>query len=425
MEIFQYICSVFGLVDCNNFYASCQRAFNPLLEGKPIVVLSNNDGCVIARSNEAKPFVPMGAFAFEYQPVFKRQGIHVFSSNFALYGDMSQRIMNTIAKYSPNVEVYSIDEAFIDFSGFEYTDLKTYGIQLRAEVLQGIGVPISIGIAPTKALAKVANKIAKKFSEQTQSVHIIANEEQRIKALKWTKIEDVWGIGRKISARLKQKNIHNAYQFTQLSDGYVRKEFSVVGLRLLRDLQGKPSIFLEEVKNKKAIATTRSLEKVTTSYPEIRERIATFAVTCCEKLRKQNSVASAVYVFVRTNKNRVNLPQYRNSLCLDLPFVTDSTFTITEYALKAFDVLFKPHFHYKKIGVMLTGILPNTNRQLSLFSNENPKHIHLMRSIDQMNTKYHDKLRFGSQDLGKKWKMKQEQLSPCYTTNWNHIIKVS
>ena len=416
---------MFALIDCNNFYASCQRAFDPSLNNKPIVVLSNNDGCIIARSNEAKPYVPMGASTHKYEEVFKKHEIHVFSSNYALYGDLSERVMNTIGKYSPTIEVYSIDEAFVDFRGFEYFDLKEYCTQLKNEVQQITGIPISIGVAPTKALSKVANKIAKKYHKQTNSVYVINTKEKRLKALKWTKIEDVWGIGRKIADRLKAKNIHTAYEFTQLNKKLVQKEFTIVGLKLYKDLCGEATIQLDDIKNKKAIATTRSLKYITKDFKQIKERIATFAITCSEKLRDQNSVANVVYVFIKTNKKRTHLPQHYNSISVNLPYASDSSFTISKYAIHALKLIFKKGYYYKKLGVIVMGITPNSNRQLNLFKSEDPKHIALMKAMDELNKKYYDSLRIGSQDLGKKWKMKQERLSPSYSTHWNDILIVS
>ena len=223
---------MFALVDCNNFYASCQRAFNPSLNKKPVVVLSNNDGCVIARSNEAKPFIPMGAVAFKYKSIFETNNINVFSSNYALYGDMSNRVMNTLREFTPDLETYSIDEAFLEFTGFENYNLNDYGLKIREKVLNVTKIPVSIGIAPTKALSKVANKIAKKFTEKTSGVYVIDTEEKRIKALKWTKIEDVWGVGRQISKRLQSINVFTAYDFVNLSDDYVKSKFSIVELKL-------------------------------------------------------------------------------------------------------------------------------------------------------------------------------------------------
>ena len=272
---------MFALIDCNNFYASCQRVFEPHLRNKPIVILSNNDGCVIARSNEAKALgIPRGAPAFEYKNIFIANNVFVYSSNYALYGDMSSRIMNILATYSPEIEIYSIDEAFLKFKGFEMFDLNEIGLDMQRKVTKGTGIPVSIGFAPTKALTKVANKIAKKFPERTKSVYSIDSDEKRIKALKWTKIEDVRGIGRKHAKRLQTKNIFNAYQFTQLSDEWVRKEMAVVGLRLKRELEGKPTLDLESPKNKKMIATTRSFEKMYTKIEDLSERVSTFTASC-------------------------------------------------------------------------------------------------------------------------------------------------
>ena len=227
---------MFALIDCNNFYASCERVFNPSLNGKPVLILSNNDGCVIARSNEAKALgIPMGAPAFKFKEVIENGEVHVFSSNFALYGDMSNRVMTILGTFCPKMEIYSIDEAFLDFSGFDLYDLEALGRDIRKRVLQWTGIPVSVGFAHTKALAKVANRIAKKFTDRTGGVYKIDTEEQRIKALKWLKIEDVWGIGRQHARRLKEMNVLNAYQFTQLTDRWVRDMMTVVGLRLKLD----------------------------------------------------------------------------------------------------------------------------------------------------------------------------------------------
>jgi len=415
---------MFALIDCNNFYASCERVFDPAVEKKPVVILSNNDGCVIARSDEAKSFIPMGAPAHKYENDFKKYGVHVFSSNYPLYGDLSNRVMNIIQKISPDVEVYSIDEAFIQFKNFDYHNLDTYCKELQQEVKRSVGIPISIGIATTKALSKIANKIAKKFSAKTGGVYFIETEKQRIKALKWTTIESVWGIGKNIAKKLKAQNINTAYQFTELPANYVQKQFSITGLRLHKDLNGIPTLKLDEVKDKKAIATTRSLKYMTSDFEILRERIATFAVTCAEKLRTEKAVANMVYVFIKTNKVRLDLPQNYASLCLNLPYASDSSLTISQQAIKALKLIYKPNFKYKKLGVILMGITPNTSRQLNMFHTENPKHVALMKAMDIANKNCGNKLRLASQDLGKKWKMKQDRLSPCYTTNWEDIIIV-
>ncbi len=417
---------MFALVDCNNFYASCQRVFEPHLIGKPVVILSNNDGCVIARSNEAKVLgVPMGAPAFEYKKLFEDNNVFVFSSNYALYGDMSSRVMNILSTFSPDIEVYSIDEAFLKFQGFEKFDLQEYGITIQRKVTKGTGIPISVGFAPTKALAKVANKIAKKFPEKTKSVYIIDTEEKRIKALKWTKIEDVWGIGRKHAKRLQNSKVTNAFQFTQLTDEWVRREMSVVGLRLKHELQGKPTLNLEVAKDKKMIATTRSFDKMHTKIEDISERVATFTASCAEKLRRQNSHCNMVMVFVHTNGFRKDQPQYSRNIVIKTDFPTNSTIELNHYAQIGLNQIFKEGYHYKKAGVIVMGLTPNNETQLSLFSASNPKHQPLMSVVDKLNKSIgQTKVRFASQSMGRQWKMKQEKLSASFTTKLKDVIQI-
>ena len=418
---------MFALVDCNNFYASCQRVFEPHLRNKPIVILSNNDGCVIARSNEAKALgIPMGAPAFEYKKLFDEKNVYVYSSNYALYGDMSARVMNILSTYTPEIEIYSIDEAFLKFKGFELYDLETIGLDMQRKVTKGTGIPISVGIAPTKALAKVANKVAKKFPERTKSVYSIDTEEKRIKALKWTKIEDVWGIGRKHTKRLQAKGIFNAYQFTLMPDDWIRKEMAVVGLRLKHELEGKSTLDLEEPKNKKMIATTRSFEKMYTTLDQLSERVATFTASCSEKLRRQNSHCNMIMVFVTSNYHRKDLPQYSRNIVIKTDFPTNSTIELNHYAQIGLKAIFKEGYHYKKAGVIVMGLTPNNETQLSLFNASNPKHQPLMSVIDKMNRSYgKNKIKFATQSLDRQWKMRQEKLSPSYTTRINDIITVT
>ncbi|MEN3324816.1 Y-family DNA polymerase [Mariniflexile soesokkakense] len=418
---------MFALVDCNNFYASCERVFNPSLNGKPVVVLSNNDGCVIARSNEAKALgIPMGAPAFEYAKVFDENNISVFSSNYALYGDMSSRVMNLLSEFTPEVEIYSIDEAFLKFEGFKLFDLQEIGNKIRYRVTKGTGIPISIGFAPSKALSKVANKIAKKFPERTNSVYVIDCEEKRINALKWLKIEDVWGIGRQHAKRLKNLNIHNAFQFTQLSDDWVRNNMSVVGLRLKHELEGKPTLDLETKANKKMIATTRSFEAMLTSYQDIKERVSTFSISCAEKLRRQESHCNLLMVFLHTNGFRKDLPQYGRNIVIKTHYPTDSSIDLVKYAEAGLKAIYKEGYHYKKAGVIVMGLTPNNQKQFTLFTAENPKHQPIMNIVDRLNKAYgNNKVKFGSQSLGRQWKMKQERLSPRYSTNLNEIITIN
>jgi DNA polymerase V len=417
---------MYALVDCNNFYASCERLFKPDLRDKPIVVLSNNDGCVIARSNEAKALgIPMGAPAFKFKALFDKHNINVFSSNYALYGDMSNRVMNMLSSYTPNIEIYSIDEAFLQFKNFDYVDLQSYCEDIKRKVDKGTGIPVSIGIAPTKALSKVANRIAKKFAKHTGGVYMIDTEEKRIKAIKWLSIGDVWGIGRRHSKRLLTKNIKTAYDFVNLPDQWVRQQMSVVGLRLKKELEGIATLGLETVNPKKAIATTRSFDKMYADYDTLRERVSTFTVSCAEKLRKQKSHCNMLMVFVHTNYFRKDLPQYQRSIVVKTAYPTHSSIDLMKYAIKGLDNIFKEGYHYKKAGIIVMGLTPENTKQFSLFTDENPKHASVMKTIDSLNKVIgQNKVKFASQDTGRMWKMKQERLSPRYTTNLDEIIDV-
>ena len=418
---------MFVLVDCNNFYASCERVFQPNWESKPVVILSNNDGCVIARSNEAKALnIPMGAPAFKYKQQFKQQGVKVFSSNYPLYGDMSNRVMTILEKYTPNLEIYSIDEAFLQFKGFDLFNLEQEGQRMRKQVRKWTGIPVSVGIAPTKALAKIANKIAKKFVNRTQGVYAIDTEEKKIKALQWTKIADVWGVGRKHKIRLEAIGVCNALQFTQLPDAWVRKHMSVLGLRLKKDLSGVSSIQLEEIiPIKKGIATTRSFEGAITQFSDLEERISTFATSCAEKMRKQRSSCNALLVFVRSDPHKKGGFPYQNSCVLPLPYATNSSILLSKHAVMGLQKIFKKGVHYKKAGVMVMGLIPTEKRQLSIFQNNNNKHLTLMQSVDRIHKRFGPhRIKLANQDLNRTWKMKQEHLSQRFTTELNEIITI-
>lgn len=416
---------MYALVDCNNFFASCERVFQPKLQKVPVVVLSNNDGCVIARSNESKALgIKMGVPYFQIKELQKQHNIHVCSSNYTLYGDLSNRVMNLLKTFSPDTEVYSIDESFLKFHGFEHFDLDAIGLEMHRTVKKGVGIPISIGFAPTKSLAKVANKIAKKFPERCKNYYIIDTDEKRIKALKWTEIGDVWGIGRQFSKKLKSIGVHNALQFTQLNDAYVRKEFSVVGLRLKHDLEGKPTIEFEDIKPKQNIATTRSFDVMMTDIKDLSERVSTFSALAGVKLRSQQSNCELVHVFLQSNRFRQDLPQYNSCKTVKIPFPTSSTFIINEYAQKALQEIYKEGIPFKKAGVILMGITQDETQQLSMFEYENPKEKVVMKVIDKLNLKLGEKVKFGNMDLQRKWKMRQEHLTPQYSTNLDHIITV-
>ncbi|MCC6818549.1 MAG: Y-family DNA polymerase [Bacteroidia bacterium] len=418
---------MYALVDCNNFYVSCERVFRPDLNGKAVVVLSNNDGCAIARSNEAKKLgIPMGANAFEYEALFKKHHVHVFSANFALYGDMSQRVMTLLSELSQEIEVYSIDEAFLKISGLPPSNLAKHFSELQKRVYKCTGIPISIGIAPTKALAKISNKIAKKFPKETNNIYIIDDEIKRVKALKWTKIGDVWGIGNANERLLQTLGVKNAFDFTQLNDQFVKNHLTIVGLRLKQDLQGIPTLKLEDVKDKKNIATTRSFEGNITELSALEERISTFAVSCAEKLRKQNNCCTTMMVFIHTNGFRNDLPQYSKNILIKLPFASNSAIELSRFALEGLRKIFKTGFHYKKAGVIVLDLIPSEQVQFKFFDNANPRHIPLMKALDKINANFgQQKLRLASQSTGKIWRMKQEHLSPNYTTKLSDIILIN
>lgn len=418
---------MFALIDCNNFYASCERLFNPKLNGKPVVVLSNNDGCVVARSNEAKAVgIKMGVPIYQVKELIEKNNVTVFSSNYELYGDISNRVMSILSTFSPDYEIYSVDECFLKFDGFEkHFDYKKIGIEIKLKITKCVGIPVSVGFAQTKALSKIANKIAKKYPNETGGVHIIDNEEKRIKALKWTKIEDVWGIGRQHTKRLKAIGIVTALDFVQLPDEWIRRNMTIEGLRLKMDLMGIPSIQMEGVQNKKNIACTRSFENMLDNIIDVGERIATFSASLGEKLRKQKSHCNLITVFVLSNKHRQDLEQHKSSITIKTDYPTNSTLEINRLAQIALKSIYKVGVKYKKAGVIVSALTPANECQLKMFGGENPKHIDLMKVIDSTNEKIGGQvIRFGTNAMGKRWKMKQQQLSKRYTTNWNELLEV-
>lgn len=418
---------MYALVDCNNFYVSCERVFQPQYNGKPVVVLSNNDGCIISRSYEAKEIgIPMGTPEFKVRDAIKQHNIKVFSSNYALYGDLSQRVMKILEKFCPSVEVYSIDEAFLNFDGMNISDYHQYGLDVQKKLMKWLSIPTGIGFASTKALAKLANRIAKKFPERTNGVYVIDTEDKRIKALKWAKIEDVWGIGYRLTKKMQSQQILTAYDFTlPQNEAFIKKEMGVVGLRLKYELEGKSVLSLEEPKTKKNIAITRSFEKDITSYSELKERVSTFASVCAEKLRKQNSCCYGVVLFLKKDKFKANGERYNFYKMAMLPFPSNTSFSISNLALKMLSELYKEGDSYKKAGVIVTEIIPSNQRQFHLFDDENPKFQKIMEVIDKQHAKIGErKIRLGNQDLQRTWKMKQYHLSNKYTTNFKEILEI-
>jgi len=419
---------MFGLIDGNNFYASCERIFRPELRKVPVVVLSNNDGCAIARSNEAKKLgITMGQPYFQIQHLEKEAGLKVFSANFVLYGDISNRVVNICRRYCQDVEVYSVDESFLDFHGYPYVDLQKHCEELREFVFKGLDLPTSIGLAPTKTLAKVANKIAKKFPEQTKSVHMIDTPHKIEKALKWFPLEDVWGIGRRYYERFSARGIKTAWDFTQLPEAFVQKEMGIYGLRMHKELLGVPQYDLSVHKPKKGIATTRTFDKRTSELTELEERVSTFAYKCSEKLRRQQSCCRYLTVWITTDRFKQDLKQYSNSITLTLPNPSNSAIDLAKVAKKALNQIYLPYFQYKKAGVMVTEFVPETERMTSLFDKDNfDGHKPIMQVIDYMNNRLGaEKLKLASMDIQRTWKMNQKNLSPRYSTDLNQIIKVN
>ena len=422
---------MYALVDCNNFYTSCERVFQPKYNGKPVAILSNNDGCVISRSNEAKTVgVPMGAPLFKIKELIKEKNVKIFSSNYPLYGDLSNRVMNILGQFTPNVEIYSIDEAFLNFDGLPIPDYHQYGIQIKNRIQKWVGIPVCIGFAETKALSKVANKIAKKFQEKTNGVYVIDTEEKRVKALKWTKIEDVWGIGYRMSKKMKLRNIVTALDFiAPQHEQWIKREMGVVGLRLKYELEGKSVLDLEPIPSqKKSIAITRSFPKQISEFDLLRERVSTFASVCAEKLRKQKSCCHTIIVMLVVDKHTVKTSKYYFNMAVTLPFATNSSLTISTVAIDMLKKLHKgnENIKFKKAGVIVTELIDENTKQLHLFEEENPKHLALMKIIDCLNTKIgNTKVKLATQNLKLTWNMNQNHLSPRYTTNFNEILEIN
>jgi DNA polymerase V len=417
-----------AMVDCNSFYASCEQVFRPDLWGKPVVVLSNNDGCVIAANKEAKEMahIPMFEPMFKIKDQLIKNKVTFFSSNYTLYGDMSQRVMNILETFSPYVEVYSIDEAFIDVSGIKHVSLKEYGTVIKDRIVTYTGIPVGVGIAPTKVLAKLANKISKKVAK-FDHVCVIDTDEKRIKALKWAQTKDVWGLGRKHQVRLKNIGVFTAYEFTQLPLSWVRKEMTVVGERLWRELRGEPCIeFRTMPKTKKAIGTAKSFGKKLEDLERIEEACAYYISEVAEVLRAQKSCATYIQVFVTTSHFSDNDKQYSDSCTVTLPVPTNNTFMLTQEARKALQRIYKPGYRYKKVGVNVTGLIPQEYVQGNLFENPKLHDKRLMNVIDRLNHKF-GKATVGSALVGNRveeWELVKKDRSKRYTTQWMELLEL-
>lgn len=418
---------MYSLVDCNAFYCSCERLFQPGLKTAPIVVLSNNDGCAISRTDEAKALgIIMGTPGFMLKEHIRNSHLKVFSSNYTLYQDMSDRVMGTLAGLVPDVEVYSIDEAFLDLKGFGYKNLHTFGGEIRATVLQNTGIPVGVGIAPTKTLAKMANRFAKKNHKET-GVYC-ADTPERIQAmLAQTPVEDIWGIGSQRAKLLRSKNINTAAELAAIPDAWVLQQMNVTGHRLLKELRGTPCIEWEpEPPAKQGICTARSFGKLQTDIAVIEQALADYTENCARKLRAQQSAATRIQVILKTNKHRLWDTQHDVSITMPITVATNDTAKLVKYALHGLRSIFREGIAYMKTGVTLDGLVPVESVQLGLFSNADSDRSRKMHAVyDALNSEYgRGTVRFARQGFSKPYALRMAFLSPRYTTQIDHILKV-
>lgn len=416
-----------ALVDCNNFYVSCERVFNPRLEGKPVVVLSNNDGCAVARSNEVKALgIKMGQPWFKMKDIAKKHGIIALSSNYTLYGDMSARVMSILSDFSPNQEIYSIDECFLDLDGFDPNMLMDYGQKIRQTVRQSTGIPVCVGMADTKTLAKLANHCAKKGLAGSNGVcNFGSMDEQQLGALFASiPVGEVWGIGRRITAKLNEMSIMTIQDLRRADPEYIRQQFSVVVERTVNELNGIPCIDLEEAGTpRQQIMVSRSFGSEVTQLSDLSESISYFTSKAAEKLRHDGSVASNLCVFVRTNPFN-EVPQYSRSMIISLLQPTDDTTKLIHAALQGLKQIYRSGYGYKKSGVLLMGLQPKGSVQTSLFDEpeDQAKSDSMMRVMDAINRKMgQGSVTVASSGVRQRWAMRRERKSPSYTTEWAEL----
>jgi len=414
---------VFALVDCNNFYASCERVFNPKLNSQPIVVLSNNDGCVVARSNEAKALgIGMGVPEFQIRPLLRAHRVQVFSSNYRLYGDMSQRVMETLEQFCPDFEIYSIDEAFLSLSGFTSRNLTDYGCTIRTTVKRWTGIPVSVGIAETKTLAKIANRIAKRTPDTGRVFDLLACPDRET-LLGRVAVEDVWGIGPTYARLLNQHGITTALQLRQADDQWIRRRMGIVGLRLVMELRGVSCLNLEQCPPpKQTLTCSRAFGKLISTLAEMEEAVSVYTSRVAEKLRRERLAATVLTVCLTTNEFNEG-PQYSNALTLTLPIATDSTADLIECALQGIRSIYRDGYRYKKAGVVLTGLVPVSQTQADLFdSQDRRKSERLTTALDAVNDRWGaGTLQYASSGITKAWKTQFHWRSPGYTTRWDEL----
>ena len=415
---------VFALIDCNAFYVSCERVFNPKLNNKPVVALSNNDGCIIARSKEAKALgIKMGVPLFKVKDIVERENVIVFSSNYTLYADMSRRVMNIISEFTPSIEVYSIDEAFIELTNMN-VDYESYARHMRKVILQYTGIPVSIGIASTKTLTKVANHIAKD-DESLEGVCSLIQHENLDQVLEDTNVADVWGVGRQLSKKLIANGIFNAKLLKNCEDAWVRKMMSVNGLKTVSELREISCLDLEETSaTRKSCCTTRSFGKPLINLEDIEQAVTTFARRATERIRGENLIASTVSVFLRTNpfdRNRY----YSNSSTTTLSYPTYDTVQIVKIALQLTKIIFRENYKYKKAGVLLSGFYEKGTEIKDLFSEARYRSPKLMSAVDQINERYgSDTIQIATECQMGKWKQKRKNCTQSYTTQLDNVLLI-
>ena len=414
-----------ALIDCNSFYASCERIFNPKLLGKPIVVLSNNDGCIITRSAEAKALgIKMGEPYFKAKKIIEKNNVKVFSSNYSLYGDISQRVMEILLGFSPEVEIYSIDEAFLNFKGFKNHELLTYCKHIRQTIKQWVGIPVSIGVGSTKTLSKIANHLAKKEADY-EGICILKGDEKIEEALNRIEIGDVWGIGRRLSKFLRNYEVRTAKQFAFLDRRWIRKNMGVVEEKIQLELCGVSCLDLELLPSpKKSCCVSRSFSRPIEKIEELQESIANYGSRVAEKIREEDLIAQSMSIFVLTNHFNKKEKQYSSSIKLQLDYPTSDSKLIVKRAVEGIKRIYKEGYRYKKAGIILYELHSSSSAR-GLLDYDKPRTDSLMRSLDEINYRYGSAtLKLAAEGIRRSWHMRREKVSPCYTTSFDQLMIV-
>ena len=421
---------MYALIDCNNFFVSCERVYQPQLRSRPMVVLSNNGGCVVARSNDVKQYIPMGAAFYQYKKEAKANNILALRANFSLYADISHRVVEILKSINKDLDVYSIDEVFMRLpSGLTKQQYQQYAEDIKQQVAMRVQVPVSIGIASTKILSKVAIHMAKKFPEKTGGISIMDTEEKRIKALKWLPVGNLWGIGRKSAKKLQDMGVVKAFDFINLPHAVVKQRFSITALELLYGLAGRDIVRLPHLPYQQSVANTRSFAQKLISLEDVKERVSTFATMCAQKLRRQHLVGREVTVFIATQGHSSKLAasaKYDRSHTVRLPQMTNSDITISNYALLALQQIFASNVGYRRVGVVVNDITPDHQVQESFFNNETKEHRALMDTLDRINDRHgSNKVHLAVQNHTRAWGNDNFPISKAYNVSWDQLLEVS